>query len=139
VLDHRLVLTGSFNKHPDESRDVESQLFRVHHGVVALDQIALAQFAHAVTDAGYAESHFVRYFNALDPSRVLQEAEDLGVSIVYSPIHGRIQGMMATIRKGPPLPPAIFMGSAITVKSSAGSVSRFATFSNTGILPANSS
>ena len=41
---------------------------------------------------------------------------------------------IAIARKGPPLPPAIFIGSATTVMPVGGSRSRFARFSNAGTL-----
>ena len=50
---------------------------------------------------------------------------------------GKSQGTMATIRSGPPLPPRIFMGSAITRKPVSGRRSRCATFSNAGMFSAN--
>src|SRR5207249_10633503 len=42
------------------------------------------------------------------------------------------QGSRATIRSGPPLPPLIFIGSAITNAPVTGSSSKCATFSNAG-------
>lgn len=44
----------------------------------------------------------------------------------------------ATIRTGPPLPPAIFMGRAITVKFFVGNRLRLATFSRAGMFFSNS-
>jgi hypothetical protein len=44
---------------------------------------------------------------------------------------------MATILNGPPLPPLIFIGNAITEKPFAGNCSRFATFSNAGMFLSN--
>jgi hypothetical protein len=49
-------------------------------------------------------------------------------TIVYLP------GIIATIRKGPPLPPFIFIGNAITNAPLTGSLSRLATFSKPGIF-----
>ncbi len=42
------------------------------------------------------------------------------------------QGTIAIARSGPPEPPSIFIGSATTMKPRRGSLSMFATFSNTG-------
>lgn len=47
-------------------------------------------------------------------------------------------GMIAMIRKGAPVPPAIFMGRAMTVQPISGSASKLARFSKTGTLCANS-
>ena len=44
----------------------------------------------------------------------------------------------ATILSGPPLPPRIFMGRAMTVKPVAGNSSRWATFSNAGMFRSHS-
>ena len=46
--------------------------------------------------------------------------------------------MIAMVRSGPPLPPSIFIGSAITWKPSAGTRLRLVTFSNTGTWAAES-
>src|SRR6185503_6139255 len=47
------------------------------------------------------------------------------------------QGNVATMRSGPPLPPRIFIGSAITNAPVAGTADRCATFSNAGMSAAN--
>src|SRR6185295_18357187 len=48
--------------------------------------------------------------------------------------HPNPSGTNATILTGPPEPPAIFIGRAITQAPVSGSSSRFATFSNPGTL-----
>lgn len=48
-------------------------------------------------------------------------------------------GIKATIRKGPPLPPFIFMGSATMIAPLLGNLSRFVTFSKPGTLCLNKS
>ena len=46
---------------------------------------------------------------------------------------GRSQGIIAINRRGAPLPPSIFIGSAITVEPTSGNLSKFATFSKKGM------
>ena len=48
------------------------------------------------------------------------------------PARGQRRGTIAIARSGPPEPPSIFIGSAMTRKFLLGSRRRFATFSNTG-------
>ena len=55
----------------------------------------------------------------------------------YAPAASRCAGTTATMRSGPPLPPRIFIGNAMTSKPAVGRRSRLAMFSSTGMLAAN--